>query len=274
LKGLINIESRKKCHNADQGMNLDYHVSKLSKMLSPTLTIIDGIYSLEYGPGIFGQAHRSDLIITSKDLVSADKVGATLLGYDLNSVQHISLAISSQDRATDLSDLKIKGDMLLSEAVKTHNYLREHSETEDMPQMFEMFGVKGIRLPKVDNTLCTYCVPFFVYATAGIVMSQNESKVFDDIEILSGKIQKPSGKHKHTLLLGQCQVRLNGKNPKIKNCVKVKGCPPKKNEFVDAFTKLGINLPEEPIKWMNNLPSYFMAQYNGKPEFEEHFYTI
>jgi hypothetical protein len=54
----------------------------------------------------------------------------------------------------------------------------------------------------------------------------------------------------------------------------VKGCPPKKNEFIDAFTKLGIKLPDNPIEWMNNLPSFFMAQYNDKPEFEENFYKI
>ena len=274
LKGLINIKSRKKCHSPDQEMNLDYHVSKFAKMLSPTLNIIDGIYSLEYGPIIYGQAHRSNLIITSKDLISADKVGATLLGYPPESVPHISLAMSSQKRVADLTDLNILGDVAVNEAIKPLKYIQEHSETEDMPQLFEAFGVKGIRLPEVDSTLCTYCVPFFAYATAGIVMSQGESKVFDDIEILSGKKLKPSGKHKHTLLLGQCQVKLNKKNPKIKDCVMVKGCPPQKDEFIDAFTKLGIKLPDNPIEWMNNLPSFFMAQYNDEPEFEESFYKI
>jgi len=274
LKGLINIKSRKKCHSPDQEMNLDYHVSKFAKMLSPTLNIIDGIYSLEYGPTIYGRAYRSNLIITSKDLISADKVGATLLGYPPESVPHISLAMSSQKRVADLTDLNILGDVAVDEAIKPLKYLQEHSETEDMPQLFEAFGVKGIRLPEVDSTLCTYCVPFFAYATAGIVMSQGESKVFDDIEILSGKKLKPSGKHKHTLLLGQCQVKLNKKNPKIKDCVMVKGCPPQKDEFIDAFTKLGIKLPDNPIEWMNNLPSFFMAQYNDKPEFEESFYKI
>ena len=274
LKGLINIDSRKKCHNADQEINLDYHVSKFAKMLSPTLNIIDGIYSLEYGPGIYGQANRSNLIIASKDLISTDKVGATLLGYPPETVPHLSLAMSSQGRVTDLSDINIQGDIAVVDAIKPHQYLKEHIETEDMPQIFEIFGVKGIRLPEVDNTLCTYCVPFFAYATAGIVMSQNESKIFDDIEILSGKNLEPSGNHKHTLLLGQCQVKLNRKNPKIKDCVMVKGCPPKKEEFVDAFEKLGIHLPDNPIEWMKNLPSFFGAQYMDKPEFEESFYKV
>jgi hypothetical protein len=75
-------------------------------------------------------------------------------------------------------------------------------------------------------------------------------------------------------LLGQCQVKLNRKNPNIKDCVMVKGCPPKKSEFINAFKKLGIQLPDNPIEWMNNLPSFFMAQYDGKPDFEENFYKL
>jgi uncharacterized protein (DUF362 family) len=274
LKGLINIKSRKKCHSPDQEMNLDYHVSKFAKMLSPSLNIIDGIYSLEYGPTIYGRACRSNLIIASNDLISSDKVGATLLGYPPEKVPHISLAMSSQKRVADLTDLNILGDVAVDEAIKPLKYIQEHRETEDMPQLFEVFGVKGIRLPEVDSTLCTYCVPFFAFATVGIVMSQGESKVFDDIEILSGIKLKLSGKHKHTLLLGQCQVKLNKKSPKIKDCVMVKGCPPRKDEFIDAFAKLGIKLPDNPIEWMNNLPSFFMAQCNDKPEFEESFYKI
>jgi uncharacterized protein (DUF362 family) len=274
LKGLINIDSRKKCHSPDQDMNLDYHVSKLAKMLSPTLNIIDGIYSLEYGPGIYGQAHRSDLIIVSKDLISADKVGASILGYPPESVPHISLAMSSHERATDLTDITIQGDITIDNTIQPHKYLKEHIETEDMPQIFEAFGIKGIRLPKVDNTLCTYCVSFFARTMVGIIMSQNENKVFDDIEILFGKKLEPSGKHKHTLLLGQCQVKLNRKNPKIKDCVMVKGCPPQKEDFINAFSKLGIELPENPIEWMKNLPSFFMGQYTDKSEFEENFYKI
>jgi len=274
LKGLININSRKQCHSPDQKINLDYHVSKFASILSPTLNIIDGIYSLECGPSIYGQAHRSNLIIASKDMISADKVGATILGYPPESVPHISIAMSNHKRVIDLSDLDIKGDVVIDEAIKPLRHIPEHSDSEDMPQLFEAFGVKGIRLPEVDSTLCTYCVPFFAYATAGIVMSPSESKVFDDIEILSGKKLKPSGNHKHTLLLGQCQVKLNRNNPNIKDCVMVKGCPPKKSEFINAFNKLGIKLPDNPIEWMNNLPSFFMAQYNDKPEFEESFYKI
>jgi hypothetical protein len=85
-------------------------------------------------------------------------------------------------------------------------------------------------------------------------------------------INEASKFHKHTILLGQCQVMLNRKNPKIKNCVQIRGCPPEKAAFIDAFEQLGIKLPDNPIEWMKNLPSSFTTQYINKPEFEEDFY--
>lgn len=54
----------------------------------------------------------------------------------------------------------------------------------------------------------------------------------------------------------------------------IKGCPPKKEEFIDAFTQLGIKLPEDPMNWMKNLPSFFAGQYLDKLEFEESFYQL
>jgi uncharacterized protein (DUF362 family) len=274
LKGLLGTNSRKRCHNRDQSKGLDYHVTKFTDMLSPSLTIIDGIYTLEYGPGTTGDARRSDLLVVSQDMISADKVGAKLLGYAPESIPHIALSAKNKGRVTNLSDICIKGNIDIHNAAKLHKWSHERNKTDDMPLLFEEMGIKGIRLPPVDNTICTYCSFFTAYSFMGILMSKNMEKSFDDIEILYGKIQKPSGKNKHTLLLGQCQVKLNGNNPMINHCVKVNGCPPDKEEFVGAYTTLGIELPDNPKVWMESIPGLFMGKYAGKPEFDETFYKV
>lgn len=274
LKGLLNINSRKRCHNRDQIKDLDYHVTKFADMLSPALTIIDGIYSLECGPTPAGDAHRSDLIIASRDMISADKVGAKLLGYAPESIPHIALAAKNKGRTADLSDLSIKGNVDIYNVAKLHKWSRDRNKTDDMPLLFEEMGIKGIRLPAVDTTLCTYCVFFLYYTILGILMAKNRDKPFDDIEILFGKIQKPSGKNKHTLLLGQCQVKLNVNNPMINHCVAINGCPPNKEDYIRAFTTLGIELPDNPIEWMETAFGFLMGKYDGKPEFDETFYKV
>lgn len=73
LKGLIDIKSRKTCHNPDPIKDLHFHVAKLSDPFKNVFTLIDGIYSLERGPGFDGKMHRSDLLIASTDALSADK---------------------------------------------------------------------------------------------------------------------------------------------------------------------------------------------------------
>ena len=274
LKGLLNINSRKRCHNRDQSKNLNYHVAKFADMLSPTLTIIDGIYSLECGPTPAGDARRSDLIIVSKDMISADKVGAKLLGYNPELIPHISMAAKNKGREVDLSDINIKGNIVIHNATKLHKWSRDRNKTDDMPLIFEEMGIKGIRLPDSDTTICTYCVFFLYCAIFGILMAKNKDKPFDDIEILFGKTQKPSGKNKHTLLLGQCQVKLNGNSPMINHCVKIDGCPPKKEDFIRAYATLGIELPDNPTEWMTTVFGFFMGKYAGKPEFDETFYKV
>jgi hypothetical protein len=196
------------------------------------------------------------------------------LGYAPESIPHIALAAKEKGRVADLSDLSIKGNVDIYKAGNLHKWSRDRNKTDDMPLLFEEMGIKGIRLPASDTTICTYCAFYIYYAILGILMARNRDKPFDDIEILYGKIQEPSGKNKHTLLLGQCQVKLNGKNPVINHCVMINGCPPNKEEFIRAYRILGIDLPDNPVEWMKTVFGFFLGKYVGKPEFDETFYKV
>ncbi len=274
LKGVLNIASRKRCHNADQSIDLNYHLAKLPGMLSPSLTIIDGIYTLERGPLYTGRAHRSNIIIVSKDLISADKVGATILGFAPQTIPYIVLAAKNNGRATDLSDVNIRGEVDIKTALKPHKWEFEQNESGDLPLFFERAGIRGLTYPQADNTMCTYCSGLIYHVIWGILMAKNRDKPFDDIEILHGKIHEPSGGHKHTLLVGQCQVKKNGHNPLINHCARIKGCPPSKKDLLEAYAELGIELPDNFIEWMERSPETFIRRYEDQPEFDDAFYKI
>ncbi len=274
LKGVLNIASRKRCHNADRSIDLDYHLAKLPSMLSPSLTILDGIYTLERGPLYTGRAHRSNIIIVSKDLISADKVGATMLGLAPQSIPYIALAAENNGRPTDLSDVDIKGEVDIKTALKPHEWEFEQNESGDVPLFFERAGIKGLTYPQADNTMCTYCSASIYYVIWGILMAKNRDKPFDDIEILHGKVHEPTEGHKHTLLVGQCQVKRNSEHKLINHCVKIKGCPPSRKDLVEAYRELGIELPDNFMEWMERMPATFMTRYMNKPEFDEAFYRI
>jgi len=275
LKGVLNIPTRKIFHNPDPEIDLNYHLAELPTLVPVHLTIIDGIYTLERGPLYNGRAHRSNIIIASKDIIAADMVGAKILGFDPESIPHISMVAKNNGRPSDLSDINIRGEVDISTALKPHKWEWEQNEDGDLPLFFERAGIKGIRYPKPDLTICTYCVIFINYIVMGILMAKNKDRNFDDIEILYGKIMKPTPGHKHTLLVGQCQVKLNSKNPLINHCVKIRGCPAKKKDFLKAFKQLDIELPDDFMGWMEKSPELLhMKKYEGRAEFDPSFYTI
>jgi hypothetical protein len=56
--------------------------------------------------------------------------------------------------------------------------------------------------------------------------------------------------------------------------VEVKGCPPSKQGFFEAFEELGIELPDNPMEWWKEVPELYTAQYSGRQEFDPAFYRI
>ena len=276
LKGVLSVASRKRCHSPDQSADLNYHLARLTDIIPPFLTIIDGIYTLERGPTVFGNAHRSDLIVASKDLISADKVGATLLGIAPQTVPHLTMASKRKSRPVDLSDVNIRGDVDLATASKHHEWKNRWNESGDLPALLEMAGVRGVTYRSIDTSLCTYCAGFMRrYIQMGLLLAKNRNVPFDDIEILHGKLRDPEGGHRHTLLVGQCQVKRNSHNPQIGHCVKIGGCPPREEDFYRSYGELGIDLPDDFIGEVQKMGGVFlMANYLGKPEFQEDFFRI
>jgi uncharacterized protein (DUF362 family) len=276
LKGVLNVASRQRCHSANPSSDLNYHLVKLTEMLRPSLTIIDGIYTLERGPSYTGDALRADIIVASRDLISADKVGASIMGILPQTVPHIALAAENRGRPSDLSDINVLGNTALEAVSRPHQWELAWSQTGDMPNLLALAGVRGITWRKIDSTICTHCAEFLPrYIGAGIIIAKNRDKPFDDIEILSGKTHDPEGGHKHTLLVGQCQVKRNGSNPLINNCVRIGGCPPDDDDFYKAYRELGIDLPDNFLELVQKIPEiFYLPKYAGKPEFKEEFFRI
>ena len=276
LKGVLDTASRKRCHSADPGSDLNHHLVKLSEMLRPSLTIIDGIYTLERGPYCSGDAYRTDVIVASRDLISADKVGAAILGIPPQTVRHIAFAADNLGRPSDISDINILGDTPLTAVSKVHKWEWGWDKAGQMPKLLALAGVKGITWKKIDDTICTHCAAFLpAYIGIGIFFAKNRDKPFDDIEILPGKIRDPEGGHKHTLLVGQCQVKRNKHNPLINHCVEIGGCPPRAEDFYKAYKELGIDLPESFNEQVKKIPEiFYLPRYEGKSEFNEDFFRI
>ena len=271
LKGTIDINSRKKCHSTDPVKNLDFMVSKLDIPMPPMLTVIDGIYSLELGPGYDGKARRSNLLIVSTDALSADLAGARILGFEIGRVPHLNHVAKRRGRANDLSDVEIIG---IDPDDVAAPYKIEYEYTEDqMPAYLARYGVTGIAWPNPGSSMCTYCTGFTSPIMTNLV-SIWKGEDFGDVEVLTGKTLKPTPGKKKTILLGKCIWEAHKDNPDINEMYAVKGCPPSEKGIIKAFNQAGIPVTEDLFTvYDNTIVPILSKRYKKNPEdFSESFY--
>ncbi|MEX2683445.1 MAG: DUF362 domain-containing protein [Candidatus Sigynarchaeota archaeon] len=272
LKGLLDMATRKKFHAADPVKNLHFNIAHLLNKIKPALTIIDGIYTLERGPAMNGSAHRKDIIVASTDVLSADLVGSKLLGFDPSTVKHVAIAARNAGRPADLSDVNIVGEPIESLA-SHHEWEFQYNDAGDLPLPFYKQGMKGIKYRKYDDTMCTYCSDINAIILMGIKFAW-DGKPFGDVEVLTGKVMKPTPGMKKTILVGQCIWNACKDNKDIQQAIPIKGCPPSKEALKEAMEKAGIELPDMFYNNLDKGTGLFMAKYRDKPEFDEKFYEI
>jgi len=272
LKGMIDINSRKKCHGPDPDKDLHYWVSLLAQPMPPILTIIDGTFTSEYGPGFDGVVHRRDLLASSWDLLSVDKVGATLLGHAPAEVPYLARALKQANRPLDLSDVEVVGERLVDHA-QPHAWSFPYTEGGLMPKVLEKRGIQGLNYYKYDSTLCTYCSGINGPILAAIMGAWN-GEPFDQVEVLTGKKMQPRPGANKTILLGKCMYQAHKDNPDIKQMIPVKGCPPQPRQIVNALHQAGIMADPAIFEHMDRMPAMYMKRYQGKPEYDEGLFTI
>jgi len=272
LKGVIDINSRKKCHSPDPEKDLHYMVARLADKMPPMLTLLDGIYTNERGPAFDGKMHRSNLLVASRDVLSADLVGASILGHAPSGVPHLAKAAANHGRSADLKDIEVIGEPIASVAA-FHAYDFQYCEEEDvcLPVPLAKQGIKGVFYRKYDTSMCTYCSGVNgVMLTAIRYAWQGEA--FDDVEVLTGKKMTPTSGKKKTILLGKCMYKAHRENPDINEMIAVKGCPPNPADIVKALHIAGIPADPGLFENIDQLPGFFMAKYADKPEFDESFF--
>ncbi len=274
LKGVIDTASRKKCHSADPQKDLHFHIARLAEPMPPALTLIDGIYTLERGPAFDGRMRRSDLLVASPDLLSADMVGAKLLGYDPADVEHLARAAEKAGRPIDLSDIEVLGEDI-EEAASYHEYDFKYvsGENGEMPRALARQGIKGLFYRKYDDTMCTFCSNLNGLILTAIRQAW-QGEPWGNIEVLTGKAMEPSPGMSATILIGQCMYQKNKDHPDIQRMFAVKGCPPDPGEIVKVFNDAGIPIDSSLFEQVESLPGFFMSRYEGNPEFDESFFKI
>ena len=274
LKGTLDIPSRKKCHSEDKGKDLHYMIARFQEILPPGFTLIDGIFSNERGPSFDGKMRRENLLIGSRDVLSADKVGATVLGYDPSEIPYLVQTAQKASRPVDLSDTKVVGENIEAVASK-HNYSFPYTsdETQALPIPMKRMGIKGLSYRRYDLSICTYCSLLNGMILAAISESW-QGNPWDEVEVLTGKAMKPTPGKRKTILVGNCMYQANKAHPDIRELFVIEGCPPDIDQALDVFHQAGIPLRPDIFEAADQFPALFTKKYEGKPEFDINLFRV
>ncbi|MCL6611105.1 MAG: DUF362 domain-containing protein [Peptococcaceae bacterium] len=241
LKGCLNKKSKMQCHGRDLDLNCTFPL--VSAKLPVALTVIDGVFTLEKGPSNTGKAFRKNLIIASTDMLACDIVGTEIMDYRPADIEHLKFFAMKTGRSLDLKDIEVVGENI----DKHRQYVDfdwEWTPEDTGPVGFAKRGITGLAIRKYDSSLCTGCSaqynPMLI-----LMMSAFRGEPFPGVEILSGKRQAASPGFEKTVLFGKCACELNKDNPNIKKAIRVKGCPPKQEDFINALKEEGIECSME-----------------------------
>jgi hypothetical protein len=172
----------------------------------------------------------------------------------------------------DLTDVDVVGEKI-DDVSAPHECRFPYNEENDLPLAFEKMGIKGLSYPKFDTSMCTYCS----LVSGPIMMSIAQAwkgEPWSEVEILTGKMMKPTPGKKTTILLGKCIYDKNKNHPDIKEMIAIKECPPQPKNIVKAFHRAGIKINPSILEHIEDYPGLAMKKYKGKPDFDESFFRI
>ena len=96
-------------------------------------------------------------------------------------------------------------------------------------------GIKGLSYRKYDLSLCAYC-SFLNGPILSAIAKSWRGDPWKDVEVLTGKMMKPTPGMRKTILLGKCMYQANKDNPDINEMIPIKGCPPSRKQIIEVFT--------------------------------------
>ncbi len=221
--GLLPSKDKKAMHRD----RLEYKIALLAKAVSPDLSIIDGIYSMDKNGPHHGRKRHTNIVIGSDDMLQADSLAAYLIGYEPEDIPHLKFAQEFGAGSVVPEDLKeaYQGERL-SNFMRSKEYLRKFKfniwPTTACSQC--IFNLEKVQKYLKRNPLLFSKIVFSKSRNYNIVIGTGENlrdKRLDNI-----------------IPVGDCSLKFAG----IMKTTGLKGCPPSSKEifeFIKKFTTAG-----------------------------------
>ena len=233
MKGTLPDSTKKLSHRIGvkqrkEEFELEHSILDLNSVLTPRLTVIDGVVAQEGykpgSPGVTGSPVPMDIVVAGFDPVATDATAANLMGFDPMEVPLIKRAFER-----GLGEARI-------EMIKTIG-----TPVNQVRRKFRAASLEGIELTHKNLRLCvdkgcSGCRETTILALAG--MEADEISGIGEAELLIGQQAEANSSEWKKILIGNCAKDLpyEGYN--------IEGCPPP-----SFYIKKCLKGEEDTIDW-------------------------
>ncbi len=200
MKGCFPGDEKKKFHK----WHLDKAIAAMNALIRPVWAVVDGTTAMEGLGPIAGDPVEMNAVVASADVVAADRVTSTLMGFSLEEVTHITCAHTLGVGNGDMTSIEVVGDLSSVRRAFKKPWIEAAS--------FENVTV-------VNGDACSGCVT----ECMGYLLQNKEKLNVGELVVILG----PRGMKKMKFRRGKEKILAFG------NCVKefdtdliVEGCPP------------------------------------------------
>jgi uncharacterized protein (DUF362 family) len=193
---------------------LNCAIADLARVLRPDVTLVDGSVGQEgLGPSA-GSPKRADLVVASTDVLAADAVAATLMGFDPADIPHLRLSAA-----------KGLGTIALDEIEVAPATWREWIQPFEPPP--DKLSVEFDGVSVLDKESCSACL-----STLLMFLKRYYAELGDylplTLAIGKGHVEVPDA----AVCIGNCAARAR---VKIGEATYVQGCPPVASDILRAI---------------------------------------
>lgn len=214
LKGLIHDTEKKRFHHT----GLSRALVDLGKVITPTLTIIDGIMACElYEP------KEANMLVAGRDVIAVDAVAAAAIGLRPTDIEYLRLAQGAGIGTHDLEDIEILGDSLEKTRI----------EFQRAPSHIDAFSSRFPEVKIVEKDACSGCVASLYYCLK-IAKVKGLLDHIPRVTLMVGAGMKEAPSGRPVVYLGNCAEKFREHHHFLP------GCPFTSAEFCALLQKLSL----------------------------------
>ena len=187
-------------------------IREMLNVVTPALTMVDGIYCLEgEGPIVFGKPKKVNLLIAGEDVVEVDNTCCQIMGVDVNRVEHIPSRENIEVRGISVKEAKNPFIIPLSASYQVYNVCYQAN-----------YACSGClnATKKAMELFYTHPIKFLKVLLKG------------KVEVISGRRAALPQNNNYVICIGDCTEKFSQEY----NMPHVKGCPPEPKDIFDKFS--------------------------------------